>query len=216
MSSEKALSSPVLRAYKTALYSNSHRLVIATGPAGCGKTYHACERAISGLRTMEFAKLVVTRPAVSVDGENHGFLPGDMNEKIRPWMLPVMDNLLQHSSRYELEQFVRNDRIEFASLGFMRGSTIRNSIVLADEMQNASVLQMKMLLTRPDDATKIIITGDEDQSDRDCNGLSDLTERIMTEEEECMLESMVSMIRFEESDTLRSDMVRMILKIYNS
>jgi len=131
-------------------------VVIATGPAGSGKTMLACQEAVRRVRNREFTRLIFTRPVVPAD-ENLGFLPGDIHEKMEPWTYPLLEN---------------------CPLGFMRGRTFNDSIIIADEMQNSTPEQMKMLLTRIGKNSKIITIGDIEQSDlKDINGLEDLMKR---------------------------------------
>ncbi len=126
-------------------------------------------------------KLVVTRPAVSVD-EQHGFLPGTLQEKMAPWTRPIFDVFEEYYTPDQIEFMINDNKVEIAPLAYMRGRTFKNSYIIADEMQNATDNQMKMLLTRLGDNSKMIVTGDLDQHDRgyETNGLKCFMERLMT------------------------------------
>jgi len=143
-------------------------IVFAIGPAGTGKTMLAVQWAINQLNFGDITKIVITRPAVSVD-EQHGFLPGDLNQKMEPWTKPIMDVFAENYSAREIEFMVREGVIEISPLAYMRGRTFKDSIVIADEMQNATPSQMKMLLTRLGQGSQMVITGDLQQADRPSN-----------------------------------------------
>jgi phosphate starvation-inducible PhoH-like protein len=155
------------------------RMVFAVGPAGTGKTLLAVLRAIKALREGEITKIILTRPAVSVD-EKHGFLPGDLNAKMEPWTRPIFDVFEEYYGLQETKRLLEEGTIEIAPLGFMRGRTFKNAYVIADEMQNATPDQTKMLLTRIGEGSSMIITGDLKQHDRgfEKNGLKDFLERL--------------------------------------
>ena len=155
------------------------RMVFAVGPAGTGKTLLAVLRAIKALREGEITKIILTRPAVSVD-EKHGFLPGDLNAKMEPWTRPIFDVFEEYYGLPETKRLLEEGTIEIAPLGFMRGRTFKNAYVIADEMQNATPDQTKMLLTRIGEGSSMIITGDLKQHDRgfEKNGLKDFLERF--------------------------------------
>jgi len=163
------------------------RMVFAVGPAGTGKTLLAVLRAIKALREGEITKIVITRPAVSVD-EKHGFLPGDLNAKMEPWTKPIMDVFEEYYGLIETKKMLEEGSIEIAPLGFMRGRTFKWCYIIADEMQNATPEQMKMLLTRIGDGSSMIITGDLKQHDRgfEKNGLKDFIERYTANRKETM------------------------------
>lgn len=143
-------------------------IVFAIGPAGTGKTMLAVQWAINQLNFGDITKIVITRPAVSVD-EQHGFLPGDLNQKMEPWTKPIMDVFAENYSAREIEFMVREGVIEISPLAYMRGRTFKDSIIIADEMQNATPSQMKMLLTRLGQGSQMVITGDLQQADRPSN-----------------------------------------------
>jgi phosphate starvation-inducible PhoH-like protein len=155
------------------------RMVFAVGPAGTGKTLLAVLRAIKALREGEITKIIITRPAVSVD-EKHGFLPGDLNAKMEPWTRPIFDVFEEYYGLPETKRMLEEGTIEIAPLGFMRGRTFKYSYIIADEMQNATPDQTKMLLTRIGEGSSMVLTGDLKQHDRgfDKNGLKDFLERL--------------------------------------
>ena len=143
-------------------------IVFAIGPAGTGKTMLAVQWAIDQLKYGEADKIIITRPAVSVD-EDHGFLPGTLQEKMEPWTKPIMDVFAENYSAREVENFVKEGVIETSPLAYMRGRTFKNAVIIADEMQNATPSQMKMLLTRLGLNSRMVVTGDLQQADRPSN-----------------------------------------------
>jgi len=155
-------------------------ITIAIGPAGTGKTYLAMQAAIRALRTGEVEKIVLTRPAVGVDDEKHGFLPGDLNQKMEPWTRPLLDVLHEYYSPKDVAQMLADQIVEISPLAFMRGRTFKAAYIIADEMQNATPSQMKMLLTRIGVGSRIVVTGDVEQADRTTvnNGLIDIAARL--------------------------------------
>ena len=162
------------------LFDPETHITIAVGPAGTGKTYLAMQAAIKALRTGEIDKIVLTRPAVEVDGEKHGFLPGDLNQKMEPWTRPLLDTLNEYYSPKDVAQMLADQVIEISPLAFMRGRTFKSAYIIADEMQNSTPGQTKMLLTRIGEGSRIVVTGDVEQADRakSNNGLIDLCERL--------------------------------------
>lgn len=161
--------------YINLLTDKSKLIVFATGPAGTGKTMLAMLAGIKALKEGVITKIVLTRPAVGVDDEKHGFLPGDLNQKMEPWTRPLFDVLAEYYDRKEIARMLDEQIIEISPLAFMRGRTFKNSWIIADEMQNATPNQMKMLLTRIGESSKMIVTGDTRQADRKDpdNGLLD-------------------------------------------
>ena len=155
-------------------------ITIAVGPAGTGKTYLAVQAAIRALRTGEVDKIVLTRPAVGVDDEKHGFLPGDLNQKMEPWTRPLLDVLHEYYSPKDVATMLADQIIEISPLAYMRGRNFKAAYIIADEMQNATPGQTKMLMTRIGEGSKIVITGDTNQADRarSNNGLIDICQKI--------------------------------------
>lgn len=163
-----------------ALQDAEQHIVVTAGPAGTGKTYLAMLAAVKALREGVIDRIVMTRPAVGVEGEQHGFLPGNLVAKMEPWTRPLLDVMREHYRPQEILAMIEDQVIEIAPLAFMRGRTFKNAWIIADEMQNATPAQVKMLMTRIGSNSKIIITGDVEQADRqgDNNGLMDLCERL--------------------------------------
>ena len=144
--------------------AETHDLVFAIGPAGTGKTYTAVAIAVRALKNKEVKKIIITRPAVEA-GENLGFLPGDLKEKIDPYLRPIYDALDDMIPAEKLKFYTENRTIEIAPLAYMRGRTLNNAFILLDEAQNTTPMQMKMFLTRMGPTSKAIITGDRSQID---------------------------------------------------
>lgn len=186
------------------------RMVFAVGPAGTGKTLLAVLRAIKALREGEITKIILTRPAVSVD-EKHGFLPGDLNAKMEPWTRPIFDVFEEYYGLPETKRMLDEGTIEIAPLGFMRGRTFKNAYIIADEMQNATPDQTKMLLTRIGEGSSMVITGDLKQHDRgfDKNGLKDFLERLAASNSRSM-----SVCVFRREHVERDPLVAEVLGIY--
>ena len=163
-----------------ALQDTSQHIVVTAGPAGTGKTFLAMLAAVQAFRAGDVDRIVLTRPAVGVEGEEHGFLPGDLNQKMDPWVRPLTDILREYYRQPDIAAMIAEQTIEIAPLGFMRGRTFKNCFIIADEMQNATPNQCKMLMTRIGEGSKIVITGDIEQADRvkGNNGLADLCERL--------------------------------------
>lgn len=186
------------------------RMVFAVGPAGTGKTLLAVLRAIQALRSQEISKIILTRPAVSVD-EKHGFLPGTLNEKMEPWTRPIFDVFEEYYGLQETAKMLEEGVIEIAPLGFMRGRTFKNAYIIADEMQNATPDQMKMLLTRIGENSSMILTGDLRQHDRgfDKNGLKDFLERLASTRKDSM-----TVCKFGREHIERDPLVADVLEIY--
>lgn len=163
-----------------ALQDSHIDILAAVGPAGTGKTYLAMLAAIKALRENRCKRIILTRPAVEVEGEQHGFLPGDLVRKMEPWTRPLLDVLREHYRSQEIAAMIDDQIIEISPLAFMRGRTFKSSWIIADEMQNATPAQMKMLLTRIGTGSKIVVTGDVEQTDRSQqhNGLADLCARL--------------------------------------
>ena len=157
--------------YLLKLNDPNKMIVFAIGPAGTGKTMLGVQWAVDQLKYGSADKIIITRPAVSVD-EQHGFLPGDLNEKMEPWTKPIFDVFTENFNAREIENFVKEGVIETSPLAYMRGRTFKNAVIVADEMQNATPSQMKMLLTRLGQGSKMVVTGDLQQADRpSTNGL---------------------------------------------
>lgn len=153
-----------------------YALTIAVGPAGTGKTYLAVSKAVEALNAGRVARIVITRPVVEA-GESLGFLPGDINEKMDPWMRPIYDALSDRLGAKQVRQMVKEGTVEVAPLAYMRGRTISRSFLVVDEAQNMTFMQIKMLLTRLGWHSTMVVTGDPDQTDL-LPGMSGLSEAI--------------------------------------
>jgi len=134
-------------------------IIVATGPAGTGKTLFACQKASEDLYNHRCDRIIMTRPIVSVD-EELGFLPGSMEKKMDPWTRPMFDIMQRYFTKNQLKQMMRDKIVEISPLAYMRGRTFDRSYIIADEMQNSTVNQMKMLLTRMGDHSRMVVTGD--------------------------------------------------------
>jgi phosphate starvation-inducible PhoH-like protein len=196
--------------YLTKLYEESTSIVLAIGPAGTGKTMLAVQFGIKLFQEGKVDRIVVTRPAVSVD-EDLGFLPGDLNEKMAPWTRPIFDVLGEYYQKKEIASMLEEGTIEISPLAYMRGRTFKNAYIVADEMQNATVNQMKMLLTRLGEGSKMVVTGDLAQADRlSDNGLIDFCNLLEQKE---YLEH-IDIIRFDNKDIERHNAVKEVLAVY--
>ncbi len=197
--------------YILALTNPDTDIVVVSGPAGTGKTYLAMLAAIKALRNKEVERIILTRPAVGVDDEKHGFLPGDLNAKMEPWTRPLLDVLREYYSIKEIEYMLQEQIVEIAPLAFMRGRTFKNSWIILDEGQGTTCSQMKMLLTRIGNNSKIVVTGDLEQSDRKSsdNGLLDLKQRLKTSSI-----NKVTLCEFELKDVQRHELITPILNLY--
>ena len=185
-------------------------LIIAEGPAGTGKTYTAIALAVRALKNHEVKKIVLTRPAVEA-GERLGFLPGDMREKLDPYLQPLYDALNDMIPFRKLEQWIEDGTIQIAPLAFMRGRTLESSFVILDEAQNATISQLKMFLTRMGASSKFILTGDTTQIDLPRRSESGLLQamRLLTGIEG------IAVIRFDERDIVRHRLVKHIVRAYD-
>ena len=194
----------------TSLLDPQTNITVATGPAGTGKTYLAMLAAIKAFRDGACERIVLTRPAVGVDDEKHGFLPGDLNSKMEPWTRPLFDVLREFYTKKEVARMLDEQTIEISPLAFMRGRTFKDAWIIADEMQNATPSQMKMLMTRIGENSKIVITGDVEQTDRTVhnNGLIDLCKRLETRRDG------LSVCYMNNRDIQRHPIIDTVLEIY--
>jgi len=186
-------------------------LIIAEGPAGTGKTYTAIALAVRALKNHEVKKIVLTRPAVEA-GERLGFLPGDMKDKLDPYLQPLYDALNDMIPFRKLEQWIEDGTVQIAPLAFMRGRTLENCFVILDEAQNATVSQLKMFLTRMGVSSKFILTGDTTQIDLPKRSESGLLQAIR------LLTGIdgIAVIRFDERDIVRHRLVKNIVRAYDA
>lgn len=184
-------------------------LILALGPAGTGKTYLAIAKAVEALRAGQIGRIVLCRPAVDA-GENIGFLPGDMEEKLAPFLRPLYDALQDRMSPKQVKAMIAEGQIEIASVGFMRGRTLNNAFVVVDEAQNCTYVQLKMILTRLGWNSRMIVTGDPAQSDLlpELSGLAPCAAKL-----EEMGGSGVSVVRLEQKDVVRHPLVAKMLDV---
>ena len=187
-----------------------HDMLFVTGPAGTGKTYTAVALAIKALKEKKVKRIILTRPAIEA-GENLGFLPGDMKEKLDPYMQPLYDSLLDMLPLERLDSYIEKKIIQIVPLAFMRGRTLNNAFVILDEAQNTTINQMKMFLTRMGSSAKFMITGDLTQIDLPKGISSGLLEsqKILKK-----IKS-ISFIKLEENDIFRHKIVKEIIEAYN-
>lgn len=195
--------------YIDQLNDENKNIIFSIGPAGTGKTYLAVLKAIQALKEGNISKIILTRPAVSVD-EKHGFLPGDLNAKMHPWLLPIFDYLEEYYSLDTINKLIKDNVIEIAPLAFMRGRSFKNAFIIADEIQNATPSQVKMLLTRFGDGCKMVITGDLNQHDRgfEQNGLKDFLNRFTNKSPR------IGKVEFQRCHIERHPVVSEVLNIY--
>lgn len=210
---QKAVSEPLVAlTERQADYADAideSRITFGIGPAGTGKTYFAARLAAIALADGEIEKIYLTRPAVEA-GESLGFLPGELEEKYEPYLRPFKDAFIDAFGQSHMDYLIRKKVIEPVPLGFLRGATIKNAWMLADEMQNATKSQMKMLLTRIGKDAKFIINGDPKQVDIApyTSGLEDAVSRLRDRDQ-------IKVIRFTREDVVRDDIVAEILEAYD-
>lgn len=190
--------------------TRKYDLVFALGPAGTGKTYISVALAVKALKNKEVKKIIITRPAVEA-GENLGFLPGDLKEKIDPYLRPVYDALYDMVPKEKLKYYEENNIIEIAPLAYMRGRTLDNAFILLDEAQNTTPMQIKMFLTRMGPSSKVIITGDTTQIDLPKKQVSGLVEAVQ------VLQGIkgIGLIKLNRHDVIRHKIVKDIIDAYN-
>lgn len=196
--------------YILKLLDDSKSIVFAIGPAGTGKTMLAVQTAVKKFKEGDIDKIIVTRPAVSVD-EDLGFLPGTLEQKMAPWTRPIFDVLREYFDARQIEGMIEEGIIEIAPLAYMRGRTFKDAYIIADEMQNATPNQMKMLLTRLGENSEMVVTGDLAQADRlKDNGLLDFISHLESRGNNKHLD----VVRFEQGDIERHDAVKEVLQVY--
>ncbi len=188
---------------------NTHDMTFGLGPAGTGKTFLAVAKAVADMEANKVDKIILTRPAVEA-GENLGFLPGDLKEKIDPYLRPLYDALYDMLPRDIVDKKIENGEIEIAPLAYMRGRTLSHAVVILDEAQNTTPMQMKMFLTRLGEGSKMVINGDLTQTDLPHgmeSGLKD-AERILKNVSE------IAFVEFDERDVVRHGLVSKIVNAY--
>lgn len=197
------------RAYIQAIRGRD--LVFCVGPAGTGKTYLAVAMAVSFLKAGTIQRIVLVRPAVEA-GEKLGFLPGDMQAKVNPYLRPLFDAMHDMMSYDQIKRFIANDVVEVAPLAFMRGRTLNNSLIILDEAQNTTCSQMLMFLTRLGNHSKMIVTGDDSQIDLEkpeASGFTDALQRLKDMED-------IAIVRLQRCDIVRHPLVQNIVNAYAS
>ena len=202
--------------YQKSLNNNNINLLFCLGPAGSGKTLFACKYAIESLEYGKTSKIIITRPTIPIE-EDMGFLPGNIKEKMYPWTIPIFDIFEEYYSKKDISKLISDNMIEIAPLGFMQGRTFKNSIIIADEMQNSTPNQMFMLLTRLGEKSKMIITGDLMQTKNQNNGLNDIIKKLdIKYDEERLYNEKIKIINMKNIDIQRHQIVSTITKLYNN
>jgi phosphate starvation-inducible PhoH-like protein len=204
--------------YVQSLKHTNTSIVLGTGPAGCGKTLFACCAAAESYLRGDIKKIVITRPTISVEQEELGFLPGSIERKMDPWLQPMYDIFIEYFKKKPMELMIEQGTLEISPLGFMRGRTFKECFILADEMQNSSPQQMLMLMTRIGEGSKMVIMGDTQQSDYTTktnmpNGLADFLQRYRTSP--ATVVPYIDWTEMTMDDVERSPVVRQILQLYD-
>ena len=197
--------------YWNMLRDDQTSIVIAHGPAGSGKTLLATQYGIDLMKLQRIEKIVITRPVVGAD-EEIGFLPGNVNRKMEPWTRPLIDIFHKNYTINRVQKMIRDEQIEIAPLAFMHGRTFENAYILADEMQNTPINQFKMLITRIGEGSKLVITGDLEQTDRgSANGLANFLQKLYRADSKY-----INSVRLQSHDIQRHQAVAEALAIYNA
>lgn len=195
--------------YALMLLDPGKDIVFGIGPAGTGKTMLACQVGVKLFLEGKIDRIVVTRPAVSAD-EDLGFLPGTLEEKMAPWTRPIFDVFREYFYANEIEGMIQEGVIEISPLAYMRGRTFKDAFIIADEMQNATPNQMKMLLTRIGKGSKMVVTGDLAQADRlKDNGLIDFVNHLRDFESQ-----RIDVVNFSQRDIERHEAVKEVFQVY--
>jgi phosphate starvation-inducible PhoH-like protein len=186
---------------------DDHNLVMALGPAGTGKTYLAVAKAVEALEAGKVGRIVLSRPAVEA-GESIGFLPGDMEDKLAPYLRPLYDALSDRLSMKRVKALMAEGLIEIAPIGYMRGRTLNNAFIVVDEAQNCTYVQLKMLLTRLGWHSTMVVTGDPQQSDLlpGVSGLADISARLEAVDD-------IAVVRLAERDIVRHPLVASMIGV---
>jgi phosphate starvation-inducible PhoH-like protein len=199
--------------YLDALEDSRKEIVIATGPAGTGKSYLATMYAIRSLLEGQYQKIIITRPTVST-GEDIGFLPGNLYDKLAPWSTPILDIFKEVFPLSMVEKMIKDEIVEIAPLGMMRGRTLKRAFIIIDEAQNVTPVQMKMCLTRIGENSRMIVTGDLKQYDRgdySDNGLYDFITRLKKKGNN----NSIAVCEFGNNDIERHPIIEEVLRLYD-
>lgn len=207
----KAVKAKTINQLKLVELVNENDMVFAIGPAGTGKTYTSVALAVRALKGKQIKRIILTRPAVEA-GENLGFLPGDLKEKLDPYMQPLYDSLRDMIPQEKLNKYIEEGIIQIAPLAFMRGRTLDNAFVILDEAQNTTHAQMKMFLTRMGPNAKFIITGDPGQIDLPRRVISGLKEALLILKET----KGIGILYLDDKDVIRHQLVRKVISAYKN
>ena len=207
----KAIKARTINQLKLVELVNENDMVFAIGPAGTGKTYTSVALAVRALKAKQIKRIILTRPAVE-EGENLGFLPGDLKEKLDPYMQPLYDSLRDMIPQERLNKYIEEGIIQIAPLAFMRGRTLDNAFVILDEAQNTTHSQMKMFLTRMGPNAKFIITGDPGQIDLPRRVISGLKEALLILKET----KGIGILYLDDKDVIRHQLVRKVISAYKN
>ena len=207
----KAVKARTINQLKLVELVNENDMVFAIGPAGTGKTYTSVALAVRALKAKQIKRIILTRPAVEA-GENLGFLPGDLKEKLDPYMQPLYDSLRDMIPQERLNKFIEEGIVQIAPLAFMRGRTLDNAFVILDEAQNTTHAQMKMFLTRMGPNAKFIITGDPGQIDLPRRVISGLKEALLILKET----KGIGILYLDDKDVIRHQLVRKVISAYKN
>jgi len=210
VTSKKTIKARTHRQNEYIITLNNKELTFGIGPAGTGKTYIPVAHAVAMLEKEEIEKIIISRPAVEA-GEKLGFLPGDLKDKVDPYLRPIYDSLEDVLSYKKLEKYMNLGIIEIAPLAFMRGRTLSNAYIILDEAQNTSIMQMKMFLTRLGFNSRMVITGDVTQSDIPNNVKSGLSHALDVTKK---IKRGIGQVFFDNKDVVRHPLVQEIVKAY--
>ena len=209
---------PKQHKFQTLIHDKNVSVVFGIGSAGTGKTLLSCQESLNLLHHKKMKKIIITRPTVSVEDEEIGFLPGTLEDKMSPWTRPIFDNLYHFYTINDIHRFIQENKIEICPIGFMRGRTFMDSIIIVDEAQNTTPRQMKMILTRIGKNSKLVIVGDLKQSDLDeQNGLQDIIYRLNNHynDPSQMFQEGIGVVRFDDRHIVRHPLIEKIVNIYN-
>ena len=202
---------PMQNVYHSLLHNPQKSLIVCTGPAGTGKTSVVCRHAMEQLKSRTIERVVITKPLVAVEGEDMGYLPGNIRSKMSPWIESYMDLFKEYYTANQIEDLLKKETIRLSPLAYCRGLTFTNSLVICDEAQNTSPAQMKMLLTRIGASCKMVVIGDLDQQDRvGESGLNDFLERY----ERMAANPQIAVVKLDDHDVCRSELVKFLLTLY--